>query len=493
MTYDGSSRAEGLAVYIDGQPGAVTIIRDHLVKNITYERNQANLTLGYRFRDTGFKDGRIDAFQVFDRALTAIEIAQLSGANPLPALLEKPSDARTETEREQLFAYFLAHHHLDDDPLQAELRALRRKQNETISPVTEIMVMQEMDTPRPAYVLRRGQYDQKEEQVFPGTPERIMPFPDDLPKNRLGLAQWLMDPQHPLTARVAVNRYWQMYFGTGIVATPEDFGNQGALPTHPLLLDWLARTFIESGWDVKAMQKRMVMSATYRQSSTATPELLAQDPQNRLLARGPSFRLSAEMIRDHALAASGLLVRTIGGPGVKPYQPAGLWEEKSGRKYVRDTGEGLYRRSMYTFWKRTSPPPSMITFDAARRNQCVMRRQRTSTPMQALVLLNDPQFVEASRKIAERMLREGGETVEERIAFAFRLLTSRRPRPAERDVLKALYQEQLAIFTQDRPAALALMEIGESPWDDRLDLVVLAASTILANTIMNFDEAVVKR
>ena len=493
MTYDGSSRAAGVTLYVDGQQAAVTVVRDNLFKNNTYERDDATLTMGYRFRDSGFKDGLIDDFQVFDRALTAIEIAQLSGSNPLPALLGKPAGALTETEREHLFAYYLAHHHEDDDRAQAELYALRQKQDETISPVPEIMVMQEMAAPRPAFVLRRGQYDDKGEQVFPDTPARIMPFPDDLPKNRLGLARWLVDPQNPLTARVAVNRYWQMYFGQGIVATPEDFGNQGALPTHPLLLDWLARTFIESGWDVKAMQKQIVMSATYRQSSAAPSALLARDPQNELLARGPSFRLSAEIIRDQALAASGLLVRALGGPGVKPYQPAGLWEEKSGATYVQDTGEGLYRRSLYTFWKRTSPPPSMITFDAARRNQCVMRRQRTSTPMQALVLLNDPQFVEASRKIAERMLREGGETVDERIAFAFRLLTSRQPRPAEHDVLKTLYQEQLETFAQNRPAALALMEIGESDWDDHLDLTALAASTILANMLLNFDEAIIKR
>ena len=493
MTYDASSRAEGVTLYVNGERAAVTVLRDNLFKNITYERDDATLTMGYRFRDSGFKDGLIDDFQVFDRALTAIEVAQLHGVNPLPALLKKPSEARTETEREQLFAYFLAYHHPDDDRAQAELHTLRRTQDETISPVPEIMVMQEMATPRPAYVLRRGRYDDRGEEVVPGTPARIMSFPDDLPKNRLGLARWLVDPQNPLTARVAANRYWQMYFGQGLVATPEDFGNQGALPTHPHLLDWLARSFIESGWDVKAMQKQIVMSATYRQSSAATPELMARDSQNRLLARGPSFRLSAEMIRDQALAASGLLVRTIGGPGVKPYQPAGLWEEKSGKKYVQDTGDGLYRRSLYTFWKRTSPPPSMITFDAARRNQCVMRRQRTSTPMQALVLLNDPQFVEASRKIAERMLREGGETVDERITFAFRLLTSRRPRPAERDVLKALYQEQQEAFARDRSAALALLETGESGWDDSLDLVALASSTLLANTLLNFDESIIKR
>ncbi len=491
MTYDGSSRAGGVTVYVDGKPAAVDVARDNLFKNITYERVDVKLTMGYRFRDTGFKDGLIDDFQVFDRALTAIEVAQLSGVDPLPALLKKTNP--TEAERESLFAYYLAHHRPDYARLQDELRALRRMQNETIAPAPEIMVMQEMATPRISHVLLRGQYDNKGEQVEPGTPEQIMPFPDDLPKNRLGLAQWLTDPQNPLTARVAVNRFWQLYFGAGIVTTAEDFGNQGALPTHPQLLDWLAGVFVESGWDIKAMQRLIVTSATYRQASTASPDLMARDPQNQLLARGSSLRLSAEMIRDHALAAGGSLVRKVGGPSVKPYQPAGLWEEKSGARYVQDTGESLYRRSLYTYWKRTSPPPSMITFDAAERNRCVMRRQRTSTPMQALVLLNDPQFVEASRKIAERMLTEGGDTVDSRIAFAFRLLTSRLPRPEEVDVLKALYQEQKEAFSQDRAGALALLETGESPWDTRLDATELAASTILANTVMNFDEAVIKR
>ena len=491
MTYDGSSRAEGVQVYAGGKPAAITVVRDNLFKNITYERVDVNLTMGYRFRDTGFKDGLIDAFQVFDRALTAIEVAQLSGVNPLPALFDEAG--RTEAARETLFAYYLAHHHPGYESMQNELRALRRRQNETIAPTPEIMVMKEMPTPRPSHVLLRGQYDNKGDAVEPGTPEQIMPFPDNLPQNRLGLAAWLVDPQNPLTARVAVNRFWQRYFGTGIVATAEDFGNQGALPTHPQLLDWLATTFVESGWDVKAMQRLIVTSATYRQASTASPALLQRDPQNQLLARGPSLRLSAEMIRDHALAASGLLVRKVGGPSVKPYQPAGLWEEKSDLKYVPDTGEGLYRRSLYTFWKRTSPPPSMMTFDATTRSQCVMRRQRTSTPMQALVLLNDPQFVEAARKIAERMLTEGGDTVETRIAFAFRLLTSRLPKPAEADVLRALYQEQRQTFSQDRAAALALLQTGESPWNSSLDPVEIAASTILANALMNFDEAVIKR
>lgn len=491
MTYDGSSRAEGMRLYVDGQPAPVSVVRDNLYKNITYERVDVNLTMGYRFRDSGFKNGLMDEFKVFARALTAIEIAQLSGSNPLPSLLDK--ETLSETERGHLFAYYLEHHHPEYLHAREDLRALREEQNAASSPIPEIMVLKEMATPRQAHVLVRGQYDNKGEVVSAGTPESIMPFPEDLPKNRLGLAAWLVDPQNPLTARVAVNRYWQMYFGQGLVATPEDFGNQGALPTHPQLLDWLASTFVELGWDVKALQKMIVMSATYRQASTASPENLASDPQNELLARGPSFRLTAEMIRDQALATSGLLVSKIGGPGAKPYQPEGLWKEKSGIAYQRDTGDGLYRRSLYTFWKRTSPPPSMITFDAARRNQCIVQRQRTSTPMQALVLLNDPQFVEAARKIAERMMQEGGDTLGEQITFVFRLLTSRFPTAEEMQVLTVLYEEQKALYSTDRTRAKALLSTGEAPWDQTLDALDLAAATILATSILNFDEAVIKR
>ena len=290
------------------------------------------------------------------------------------------------------------------------------------------MVMQERPTPRDTFVLLRGAYDRPGEKVSPGLPAVLPPLPAGCPNNRLGFAKWLVDPSNPLTARVIVNRFWQMYFGMGLVKTVEDFGSQGEWPANLELLDWLATEFIRTGWDVKAMQKMIVMSATYRQSSKVTPELLQRDPENRLLARGPRFRLSAEMIRDQALAVSGLLVEKIGGPSVKPYQPAGLWKELGGEDYQQDTGEGLYRRSLYTFWKRTVPPPSMMNFDAAGREACTVRENRTNTPLQALDLMNDPAYVEASRVLAERMMREGGATPESRISFAFRLATARRPR-----------------------------------------------------------------
>lgn len=490
MTYDGSSKASGLTIYADGEPLETEIVRDNLFKNITYERVDVNLTLGYRFRDKGFKDGLVDELRVYDRALTAIEVAQLSGTNPLPGLLDQ---TRSVQDDDRLFAHYLNRHHQAYRRQQVTLHSLRKKENNLIKPVPEIMVMKEMNPRRPTYVLNRGLYNNKGEEVNPGTPSRIMAFPDDLPANRLGLAQWLSDPANPLTARVIVNRYWQQFFGQGLVTTPDDFGNQGALPSHPALLDWLATTFVDSGWDVKALQKMIVMSATYRQDSYASPELQERDPSNVLLAHGPRMRLTSEMIRDNALAASGLLVRKMGGPAVKPYQPAGLWKEKSGQAYVRDTGEGLYRRSLYTFWKRTSPPPSMIILDAAQRNQCEVRRQRTTTPMQALLLLNDPQFIEASRVLAERLFSEAGDSQQARIKLAMRLLTSRLPTDSEIEVIEQIYQEQLEEFSNNPANTSALLAIGDAPYDTSLDKTKLAATTMMVSTIMNFDASVIKR
>ncbi|HTD88350.1 MAG TPA: DUF1553 domain-containing protein, partial [Candidatus Binatia bacterium] len=374
LTYDGSSRASGVKIFRDGMEAELEVVRDSLYKDFA---NNVPLTLAARFRGRGFKDGMIDDLKIYDRCLVA-----------------------------------------DIDP---ELKKLRDEENALVNSVPEMMVMGDLPQPRPTYVLKRGAYDAHAEEVEPGTPDAIMPMDPSLPRNRLGLAKWLADPQNPLTARVMVNRYWQMFFGRGIVVTGEDFGSQGQLPTHPELLDWLAKHFMDSRLDLKALAKTIVMSATYRQSSQASPELLARDPENRLLARGPKNRLTAEMLRDNALAASGLLVRKIGGPSVKPYQPEGLWEEKSGGwKYEADKGEGLYRRSMYTYWKRASQHPMMITFDAAERNTCVVRRQTTSTPLQALVLLNDPQFVEAAEKLASHATEIGGSNVEQRITFIFR-------------------------------------------------------------------------
>ena len=313
-----------------------------------------------------------------------------------------------------------------------------------------------------------------------------------VPRNRLGLAQWLTDPNHPLTARVAVNRWWQALFGRGLVSTPEDFGSQGQLPSHPELLDWLARTLIDGGWDVKRVLRLIVTSATYRQTSDASADLLARDPENILLARGPRFRLPAEMLRDNALAAGGLLVDKIGGPPVKPYQPPGLWEEKSGLTYERDRGPGSHRRSLYTFWKRTSPPPSMLTFDATTREFCAVKRQTTATPLQALVLLNDPQYVEAARALAQRSMHEGGKDSASQITFAFRSLTGQQPDSHQLATLESLYQEQLDEFRSRRSDPSKLLAIGDAPPDAAIDPAQCAAMTVLVQALLNFQDTVMR-
>ncbi len=385
--------------------------------------------------------------------------------------------------------------------ITAQLEKLRQTLKDVDSRLTSTMVMQEMAAPRDTFVLIRGQYDKHGDKVTPGVPASLPPLASGAPSNRLGLAQWLVDPNHPLTSRVIVNRYWQMYFGTGIVKTSEDFGSQGEYPTHPELLDWLATEFVASGWDVKALQRLIVTSAAYRQTSRATPELLAQDPENRLLARGARMRLPAEFIRDQALAVSGLLNPAIGGASVSPYQPPGLWEELMSRAdganwtaqtYVQSHGPDLYRRTMYTFWKRTSPPPTLSTFDAPDRETCTVRRARTNTPLQALVLLNDPTYVEASRKLAERMLTEAGPAPADRITLAFRLAMAREPSARELAVLGKLFGEQLAAYRQDAAAVKKLLAVGESPVDGKLDPAELAAWAMVASVILNLDETVNK-
>jgi hypothetical protein len=350
---------------------------------------------------------------------------------------------------------------------------------------------------REAFLLIRGQYDKKGDKVAPGVPAALSPLPKDAPPTRLGLANWLVSPEHPLTARVTVNRFWQQFFGTGIVKTAEDFGAQGQWPTHPELLDWLAVEFRESGWNIKHILKMIVMSGTYRQSSRVTPELAQRDPNNELLTRGARFRLDAEVIRDSALAVSGLLVEKIGGKSVKPYQPDGLWEAISfvgsnTGTFKQDTGEALYRRSLYTFWKRTSPPPSLLTFDAPSREACTVRRSRTNTPLQALVLLNDKQYVEAARKLAERIITEGGTSTAERAAFAFRQATARLPTAQEAAVLVKVYESELAEFQSDADAAAKLLAVGDAKRNETLDVPQLAAWTLVANLVLNLDETVTK-
>ena len=509
LTYDGSSRTAGLRLYQDGRPMAFDVLVDNLSQSILYNVNYetgehsswggaGNLWIGYMGNNQPYlKSTLVDEFTVFDRRLSPLEVAALSGqADTLSALAQTSAVARTTDQEAALRDYYVTT--LDSLYRQRldTLTALRGLENEILTAEPDVMVMRDRIEPRPSFVLDRGAYDAPTTPVEPGTPKAIGAFPDSLPQNRLGLAKWLLDPDHPLTARVVVNRAWQQFFGTGLVESLDDFGNQGALPSHPELLDHLATEFVEGGWDVKGLLKQIVMSATYRQSSVADPAKMAEDPSNTLLARGSKGRLPAEMIRDNALAASGLLVRKIGGPSVKPYQPEGLWKELATRnvtEYVPDQGDSLYRRGLYTIWKRTSPPPSMISFDAAGRNFCTVERQQTSTPLQSLVLLNDPQYVEAARVLAERTLHQGGPTSDAQIAYAFRLLTSRAPFDEELDLLRDLYAAEQATFEADPEAARDLLAVGEHPRDDQLDPAEAAAMTVVASTIMNFDEAVIKR
>lgn len=507
FTYDGSGRASGLSLYLNGKPARVTVVFDNLYKSILpvnkgfgLEERPIRVAKSYRAYtgDNGIFEGSIDDIRIYNRELTYAEVARVYGIDPLAEALSLPAAKRSPDQKNMILEYYLSHYDRAYQGYLKELFNLRTEELELMKDVQEVMVMREMETPRKTFLLNRGVWDSPAEEVFAGTPESLPAFSKDLPRNRLGLAQWLVNRQNPLFSRVTVNRFWMHYFGQGIVRTPDDFGSQGALPTHPELLDWLALRFIDSGWDVKALQKLIVMSSTYQQSSTADENLLASDPHNELLARGPSHRLSAEMIRDNALAASGLLVKKVGGPSVKPYQPEGLWEEKGEFShflltYNPDRGEGLYRRSLYTFWRRTSPPPSMLVFDAGSRYLCTVERQTTNSPQQALVLLNDPQFVEASRLVAERMMTQGGPSPEDKIQFAFRLLTSRKANKEEIKLLNELYQEELDNYRKDLPAALALLSVGDHKRNTGLDVATLAANSVVASIIMNHDESYTKR
>jgi hypothetical protein len=444
--------------------------------------------------------GQLDDLRFYDHVLTPAEIDDLATHYRPRAILSGINGKRSKDQGEYLRDYFLTY--AAPDPLlgqYAELQALEKQHDELTKVIPTAMVMAELKKPRETFVLARGDYRNHTERVQPGVPAMLPPLAKDAPLSRLTLAKWLVQPDHPLTSRVAVNRFWQMYFGTGIVKTQEDFGVQGEPPVHPELLDWLATEFVRTGWDVRGMQRLIVTSATYRQSSAVTPALLEKDPENRLLARGPRFRMPAEMVRDTALAASGLLNAEVGGPSVRPYQPAGIWEELafgdgfSAQSYEQSHGRDLYRRGMYTFWKRTAPPASLATFDAPDREKCTGRRALTNTPLQALVLLNDPTFVEAARALAQRTLLEGGKDEKARVAYAFRLATARMPTGKESGVLRKLLESELATYARDPQAATKLLAVGESPRDKRLDPAVLAAWTTVTSVILNLDETVTKQ
>jgi hypothetical protein len=491
FTYDGSRVAEGVKVYIDGAAAPLVVLLDDL--NQSFQTSEP-LRIGGGGGNEGRFRGLIDDVRVYQAALAADEVAVIATFEPIESIAAIPPEQRTERQSRKLRAYFL--------PFEAsewiktawrELIELRSERGRLVESIPTTMIMWEMDPPRETHLLLRGAYDKPGEKVAPGVPACLLPLPKGERPNRLGFARWLVDPANPLTARVAVNRLWQMLFGTGLVKTAEDFGVQGERPSHPELLDWLATELVRNGWDTKVLLKTIVMSATYRQSSKVSPELLRRDPENRLLARGPRFRLSAEMIRDQALAASGLLVERLGGPSVRPYQPSGLWKELwGGEDYRPETGPNLYRRSLYTFWKRTVAPPSMATFDSAGRETCTVREVRTNTPLQALNLLNDVTFVEAARVLAERVLIEGEPSDGARIDRAFRLVTSRQPSPAERSILLEGLRAQRARYAVDRASAKALIRIGATSPNEALDPGELAAFTTVGSLLLNLDETITK-
>jgi hypothetical protein len=494
LTYDGTKMAAGVKVYVDGQPQSLDVAKDTLHGTA---RTEQPLRLGLRQTSLPFV-GKLDDVQFFGLALAPADAADLAAGKPVRLvadLLDVPAEQRTADQQARIRQFYLTALDREYGRLKAELAATVKQLGDLEQAAPAVMILQELPQPRETHLLRRGQYDQPGDKVLPGVPAVLPPLPPGK-ADRLALARWLVDPAHPLTARVAVNRWWQAYFGTGLVKTVEDFGTTGELPSHPELLDYLATELIRSGWDVRAMQRLIVLSATYRQSSRVTAAQYERDPENRLLGRGPRYRLPAETVRDNALAVSGLLVPTLGGPSVKPYQPPGLWEdvtvERRG-KYVADTGPGLYRRSLYVFWKRTCPPPGLSTFDAPNREVCVARRAVTNTPLQALVLMNDPTYVEAARKLAERAITEGGATAEGRLAYACRCALARPPAPDEVRILLGIRQAALDRFRADPEAARQLLAVGQAPIRPGLDAAEVAAWTAVAGTILNLDEAISKR
>jgi hypothetical protein len=487
VTYDGSSASSGVKFYLDGQlQTMIEVTHDNLSGTI---KTDEPLYIGLRKPDE-FYTGGIDDLRIYDRALTEKEAQSL--ADQAARILKIPSNRRTDEERTRLRQYHLANHDEEYKKLATGLAEIRKKKAKIEKSVPTTMVMRDMEHPRRTHFLKRGLWNQPGEEVHAGIPAILPPLPEGVKADRLGLARWLVDKTHPLTRRVVVNRYWQMLFGIGIVETTEDFGTQGEPPSHPLLLDFLATEFSDVGWDLKAMLRQMVTSSTYRQSSKMSPGLLARDPDNRLLARGPRFRLAAETIRDNALAISGLLVGTKGGPSVRPYQPPGLWKEATNRPYKQDHGEKLYRRSLYTYWRRSVPPPNMVALDATNREVCVVRRQRTNTPLAALVMMNDPAFVEAARVLAQRVVTEASPDPEGIAELAFLLATARRPNAAERDVLLGVYRQQLDTYRKNEQSAQELIAVGESKRDERVDPSEHAAWTSVCTLILNLDETMTK-
>jgi Protein of unknown function (DUF1553)/Protein of unknown function (DUF1549)/Concanavalin A-like lectin/glucanases superfamily/Planctomycete cytochrome C len=504
VAYDGTGKSGGIKVYYDGEPQATDVETDTL-KSTT--RTTVPLKIGQRSSPTSRVSGiAIEDLRIYDRLFTAIDAQQLSGSRRTFEILSKPADKRTPQEAEELFTWWLVSQDAAYRNLSTAYRKVQEEEVAIKARGTIAHIMNEKPGEPMAYVLFRGDYDKRRDPVKAETPASMPPMAKDLPHNRLGLAKWLLQKDHPLTARVTVNRFWQEVFGTGLVRTSGDFGIAGELPSHQELLDWLAVEFREptaglccengTPWDVKRMFKLIVTSSTYRQAAIASKEKLEKDHDNRLLSRGPRFRMDAEMIRDNALAASGLLVRKIGGPSVKPYQPEGVWEAvamigSNTRDYKRDNGEALYRRSMYTFWKRAAPPASMEVLNAPNRETCAVRRDRTNTPIAALLTLNDVQFVEAARVLAEKAIKSGKDD-DARIGFISARLLARPFRAQELAIVKDSLAELRANYKAKPADAAKLIAFGESKPDATLDVAELAAWTMLVNELFNLDEVLNK-
>ncbi len=503
VTYDGSRKPSGMTLFVDGEPQPVDVdvngqqnpagFKDPSPSKTT--KTETPLVLGQRSEGAKLRQVGLADFRLYERALTGKEVGELAAAGKVFATLSKPADKRTPAEVDALFNWWVTTRDTTSAALAEELSKLKREESAFKGRGTTAHISVEKATPPEAHILKRGDYDKRGEKVGADTPSALPGFDKSLPRNRLGLAKWLLNKDNPLTGRVTVNRFWQELYGQGLVRTAGDFGVTGELPSHPELLDWMAEEF-ESHWDVKTFFKLLVTSATYRQAAATTKEKAEKDPGNRLMSRGPRFRMDGEMVRDYALAASGLLVPKIGGASVRPYQPDGVWEAvamigSNTRDYKRDTGDSLYRRSVYTFIKRAAPPASMEVFNAPNRETCAVKRERTNTPLQALVTLNDVQMVEAARVLAEKALAAAA-TDDARIDFIAKRVLARPLRANEIGIVKGTLKELLAEYEVKPAEAKKLIAFGDSKADPKLNPEALAAWTMLCNQLLNLDEVLNK-
>ena len=492
VTNDGSRKPAGVHIYVNGKLTDQDIEANSLKDTM---HTDVPFTVGRRTGSEQF-DGQVDDVALYNRVLAPTEAAKMADLSPAVPVLRIPSDKRTPDQKKALTEFWSyendpTYHKLADDK-----KATTQQRDMLDGSIPTVSVMEEMPKPRDCFVLIRGEYDKHGPKVLPTTPAFLPPMPKGAPNNRLGLAEWIVDPKNPLTSRVTVNRLWERFFGTGIVATSEDFGTRAEFPSHPELLDWLATEFVGRHWNLKGIIKEMVTSATYCQSSALRQDLVKRDPVNRLLGRAPRFRLPAEVMRDQALDAAGLLVEKIGGRSVRPYQPQGIWDETAAfgnlLNYKHDQGEGLYRKSLYTIWKRTAAPPELTLFDVPSREICRVTRSKTNTPLQALVLLNDVTYVEAARVFGERMIKEGGPTAKSRLNFAFETLLSRDPNPQEMEIMESGIKRRLAHYKTNPKAAQDLIADGDTKNDPKIDPIELAAYTVTASALLNLDETLTK-